>query len=98
MRKIKLHKGFKYFECCYVWKPTKSYFVFSQKQNWEKYLRRDRFYFNVRGGSPYLPTPVLLRHNMYRHLADYNFLQNDKEVQNTLLTFRNTSRFHIKED
>lgn len=24
-------------------------------------------------------TPVLLRYNMYRHLADYDFLQNDKE-------------------
>lgn len=78
----------------HVWKLTKFYFVFPQKQNWEIYLRRGRFYFSVRGSLP--PAPVLLRYHVYRHLADYDFLQNDKEVQNTLLTFKNPSRFHIK--
>lgn len=78
----------------HVWKLTKFYFVFPQKQNWEIYLRRRRFYFSVRGSFP--PAPVLLRYHMYRHLADYDFLQNDKEVQNTLLTFKNPSRFHIR--
>ena len=62
---------------------------FKGKQQWAMDYSGKIFNWQIFFLKPLLPSVA-----SSRHLADYDFLQNDEEARNALLNFR----FHIKED